>query len=132
MASNPNTITRRVIGLLVGVFGLATVFSGGSVALRLGMAPELAGDVIPFVVWFNFAAGFAYLAAAWGIWTERNWARWIAVTIAVATFLVAVGFGIVVTSGQEFEMRTIGALGFRFLVWAGIAVWLIRSTRRTA
>jgi len=100
------------------------------VALRLGAAHDLAGDVVPFVVWFNFAAGFAYLAAAVGIRKGRAWALVLAVLIAAATALVATGFIVAVMAGHAFEMRTVAALGFRFVVWAGIASWLIRAGRR--
>jgi hypothetical protein len=87
----------------------------------------MAGAVLPFVVWFNFAAGFAYLVAAVLIWTGRDAARMLAVGIAVATALVAAGFALAVVAGQPFEMRTVGALGLRVLVWAGIAIWLTRN-----
>jgi hypothetical protein len=119
--------THRVAGFLTGIFGVATIFAGGSVAFRLGGADDLAGNVVPFVVWFNFIAGFAYIAAALGIWGNRNWARYLAAMIAAATVLVAIGFTFSVAAGHAFEMRTVGALGFRFLVWAGIASWLFRT-----
>jgi hypothetical protein len=39
-------------------------------ALRLA-----AGVAILFVVWFNFVAGFAYVAAGIGLWRHRPWTR---------------------------------------------------------
>lgn len=127
MQSSSPRVARRAIALLAGVFGIATVLAGGSVALRLGSASEMAGAVVPFVVWFNFAAGFAYLVAAVLISTGRAAARLLAIGIAVATALVAAGFSLAVVTGQPFEMRTFGALGLRVLVWAGIAIWLTRN-----
>jgi len=129
MARFPQSATRRILGLVAGFFGAATVLAGGAVILRIGASRELAGEIVPFVVWFNFAAGFAYLAAAAGIWADRSWARPLAIAIAAATALVAIGFAIAVMAGQPFEARTIGALAFRFVLWAGIAGWLNRRAR---
>ncbi len=127
MHASSTSFTHRAVGFFTGVFGVMTIFSGGSVALRLGSALELAGDVIPFVVWFNFAAGFVYVATAIGIWSARSWAGTLATLIAVATALVAIGLAFAVVNGQAYEMRTIGALGFRFVLWAGVAIWLWRG-----
>tara|TARA_R110002110_G_scaffold239506_1_gene455438 strand:- start:59 stop:493 length:435 start_codon:yes stop_codon:yes gene_type:complete len=33
-----------------------------------------AGHYGPFVVWFNFLAGFAYVVAGFGLWFRRRWA----------------------------------------------------------
>ena len=46
-------------GIAAIVFGLATVVTGGAALFtRLDM-----GHVVAFVLWFNFLAGFAYVAA---------------------------------------------------------------------
>src|SRR3972149_6112930 len=55
------------------VFGAATIRSGGSVLFGDG-APA-AGNVVGFVLWFNFLAGFAYVVAAGGAFEARTaWA----------------------------------------------------------
>lgn len=52
---------RGAAAFAVG-FGLLTIKSGGSVLLG-GETARSAGNYVPFVVWFNFIAAFAYVAA---------------------------------------------------------------------
>jgi len=107
------------------VFGLATIVSGGQVLFGGEAAREAAGHYLPFVVWFNFLAGFAYVAAAVGLATGQAWAAHLALVIAVATGLVFFYFGLFVLTGAPFEMRTVGAMTLRTSLWAGIA-WFAR------
>lgn len=111
------------------VFGIMTVFSGGSVLFGPSEAQAWAGDYIGFVVWFNFLAGGAYIVAAIGLWMGKFWAARLAALIAVATGVVILGFGFVVMRGAAFEMRTVGALGFRFLFWTAIALMACRRAK---
>lgn len=102
------------------VFGLLSLKSGGGVLFF--EEPRLAaGDYVPFVVWFNFLAGFAYIAAAVGLWRWERWAARTAAAVAVLTVLVFVAFGLHVLSGGAFEMRTVGAMTLRLGVWTAIA-----------
>lgn len=48
-----------VVTVIAIVFGLLTIKSGGSVLFVDGTAREDAGNYVPFVLWFNFLAGFA-------------------------------------------------------------------------
>lgn len=50
--------------LLAVGFGLLTLWSGGNVLFGGEDARAAAGNYVPFVVVFNFAAGFAYVLAA--------------------------------------------------------------------
>jgi len=134
MTNLDNTSGRRpkwmmAVAVVAAVFGVLTVFSGGSVLFGPTQAQKAAGAIVPFVVWFNFLAGFAYLVAAFGIWMIRDWALGLSVFIAVATAGVAMVFGYQVSQGIGFEMRTVGALAFRFVVWAAIALALFRAGR---
>lgn len=123
--SKPDTILRAV-AVLAAAFGVLTIFSGGR-ALFGGEAARLsAGAYVPFVLWFNFVAGFAYVAAAAGLWLERRWAAHLAAVIAVATLLVFAAFGIHVMTGGPYEMRTVAAMTLRTVLWLGIA-WLARG-----
>jgi Na+-driven multidrug efflux pump len=56
--------TWTLIAAIIAVFfGLLTIKEGGSVLLGNEQAVSAAGDYVPFVLWFNTAAGFAYVAA---------------------------------------------------------------------
>lgn len=118
------------IAILALVFGLVTLFSSGNVLFGSDQARELAGAYVPFVVWFNFAAGFLYVLAAIGIWLGRSWAFGLSAFIALATAATALVFGVQVLQGGAFEMRTVGALALRTGFWAAIAVALARGARR--
>ena len=122
---------RRVLAVLAGLFGLLTLFSGGRVLFGPEEARIAAGNYVPLVLWFNFLAGFAYVAAAWGIWRGRRWACLLATGIAVATFAVFAIFGLMVSTGTPFEMRTVGALTLRGGFWL-VAAFLVCRSRRPA
>jgi len=81
------------------------------------------GNYLPFVLWFNFLAGFFYVLAGAGIWMQQRWAARLSVAIAGLTVLVFLAFGIHIFSGGVYEVRTVAALSLRSLVWVGIAYW---------
>lgn len=119
------------IALLAAAFGVLTLFSSGNVLFGADDARELAGAYVPFVVWFNFLAGFFYVLAGIGIWLGRSWAFGLSALIAATTAATALAFGIQVLQGSAFEMRTVGALALRTGFWAAIAFWLYRRTYRS-
>jgi len=114
--------SRPVWASIALVFGALTIFSGGRVLFGPEEARVAAGNYVPFVLWFNFLAGFAYVAAGAGLWLWRRWAAWLALGIAAATALVFAAFGVHVAMGGAFELRTVAAMALRTLLWAGIAV----------
>ena len=111
------------------VFGALTVFSGwqglfGDAATRAAL-----GHTVGFVLWFNFLAGFAYVAAGLGLWRGERWGLILATALALGTALVAAAVGLHVLGGGAFEMRTVGALALRFGFWAVVAAVGWRSAR---
>lgn len=120
----------KPIAVLAVVFGGMTILSGGSVLFGADETRELAGNYVAFVVWFNFLAGFFYVAAGIGIWLNRPWATGLAWGIAGATALAALIFAILVTRGAQFEMRTVGALALRFSLWTAIVMALSLKERK--
>ncbi|MBL4767056.1 MAG: hypothetical protein JKY94_04990 [Rhodobacteraceae bacterium] len=131
LASQPDTSIRWVkpAAIFALIFGAMTIFSGGTVLFGTAEAQAMAGNYFRFVVWFNFLAGGLYVLAAIGLWRQEIWTVRLATFIAITTAVVALGFAIMVLQGQAFEMRTVGALAFRFGFWAVIAV-LARRTQR--
>jgi len=112
----------RLVALLAIGFGVLTLKEGGAVLFVDGAARQTAGHYVPFVLWFNFLAGFAYIVAGIGLWLRRRWAARLALAIAIATALVFLGFGLHVALGGAWEHRTPIAMTLRTLVWAGIAI----------
>lgn len=129
--STSSSNRMKGIALLAMVFGLATLFSSSNVLFGADEARELAGAYVPFVVWFNFIAGFIYVFTAIGIWLGRDWAFGLSALIAAATVITALAFGIRVIQGGAFEMRTVGALALRIGFWVVIALLLFRRTGRS-
>lgn len=125
-------IWMRVVSLIAIGFGLMTIWEGGAVLFVDGAARQAAGHYVPFVLWFNFLAGFAYIVAGVGLWMRRRWAAWLAIVITVATALVFLAFGVHVALGGARERRTVVAMTLRTLVWAGIAAIAWRRSAANA
>jgi len=109
------------LAVFAGIFGLLTLKSGGEVLFVDGVGRKAAGNYVPFVVWFNFFAGFAYLLAAVGLFLWKSWVKPLAFTIAALTLVVFAAFGLHIFMDGLYENRTIGAMTLRSIVWLGIA-----------
>lgn len=109
------------ISLVAVGFGLMTLKEGGSVLIGNEAARSAAGNFVPFVLWFNFLAGFFYTIAGVGLWMKQRWAAWLALVIISLTALTFVAFGAHIFMGGAYEMRTVIAMSMRTLIWAVIA-----------
>ncbi len=118
---------RRIAAVAAVVFGVLTVVSGGT-ALR-GVIDM--GAVVPFVLWFNFLMGFAYVAFGLLLWRGHRLALPLALLILAGTVAVFAAFGWRVLSGGAYEMRTVGAMTLRTAFWIAMAVvaWRDRGKR---
>lgn len=116
-----------VAGGLALLFGILTVFAGGRALFGGPEARAAVGDAVPLVLWFNFLAGFAYVAAGIGLVLRRPWAVRLSIVILVATALVMIAFGVHVALGGAYEMRTLWAMSVRVLVWGIITGVVIRE-----
>ena len=87
------------------------------------------GAVVPFVLWFNFVAGFAYVLAGIGLWRGGRRAPMLALVIAVATVAVFAAFLWHVGAGGAWETRTMGAMILRTGVWIVIATLALRCKK---
>lgn len=105
------------------IFGTLTVYSGGAVLFVDGAAREAAGNYIPFVLWFNFLSGFAYIAAGIGLFLWREIAVKLSMLIFVATALTFAAFGLHILFDGSYEWRTVGAMVLRSGVWLAIALY---------
>ncbi|GAA6199848.1 hypothetical protein [Aquicoccus sp. SU-CL01552] len=119
---------RAVAGVAV-LFGLLTMVSGGRALFGTPEMRAAVGDAVPFVLWFNFLAGFAYVAAGVGLFMVRSWAIRLSVAILVSTLLIMVAFWIHVAFGGAYEIRTAGALGLRTAIWGIIVAVALRGSK---
>jgi hypothetical protein len=120
-----------IMALFAILFGLLTIVSGGRTLFN-AQARQLAGNYVGFVLWFNFLAGFAYVIAGIGLWTLQRWSVWLTYAIAAATLIVFAAFGIQIWSGSSFEVRTVGAMGLRAIVWLTTSAVVYKNLSPTA
>ena len=110
-----------IVALVAIIFGIVTIVVGGKTLFGGADERAAAGNIVPFVLWFNFVAGFAYVIAGVGLLWWKRWAAQLSAAIAVATIAVFVAFGIHIVLGDPFEARTVGAMIIRSAVWIAIA-----------
>lgn len=121
MPARPLSLAAAAI--LAVAFGLLTIASGG----RALFGGADMGAVVPFVLWFNFCAGFAYVLAGIGLWRRAGWAPLLSLVIASATVAVFAAFLWHVATGGAWEPRTMGAMTLRSITWLAIAAVALRN-----
>lgn len=125
-----NKIVRYVIAIVIIAFASATLFMSSSVIFDWFGIREKEGDYVPFIVWTNFIAGILYLFAAYGLLKARKWAVWIltGTVIFLVTALIVLAFYI--DSGGVFELKTVGAMGFRILLTIAFSVFAYYNLKK--
>ena len=113
--------------LIAIIFGIVTIVVGGKTLFGASVERAAAGNIVPFVLWFNFIAGFAYVIAGFGLLVWKRWAAHLSAAIALATIAVFIAFWIHIILGGAFEERTVGAMIFRSVVWIAIAIAACRA-----
>ena len=111
---------HRLTATIAIIFGALTLKSGGSVLFIDGAARAAAGNYVPFILWFNFIAGFFYLVTGIGLWQHRRWALKLAVVLAASTLAVFAALGVHIFNQGAYEMRTVFAMTLRSAVWITI------------
>lgn len=101
--------------------------SGGRALFGGPEARAAVGDAVPFVLWFNFLAGFAYVAAAIGLILRKSWAVGLSIAILAATIIVMIALGGHILFGGAYEMRTVWAMSLRAGIWAVIVGLALRN-----
>jgi hypothetical protein len=122
--------TFRLMGAIAILFGLLTIKSGGQVLFGDEIYREAAGNYVPFVLWFNFVAGFFYIVAGIGVLLRKPWSVWLSLLIAASTLLVFAALGLHVFADGAYETRTVAAMTLRSTVWTVIFVIAYRKLIR--
>lgn len=110
---------RWALGLSAVVFGVMTLLSGGNVLFGGAEAHADAGDVVSFVLLFNFSAGFLYVTAGIAALLRSRWALRLARLLAATNLLIFGALGVHIAGGGAFETRTVVAMTLRSLFWIG-------------
>ena len=120
------------LAIVAIAFGVLTVFSGGR-ALFGGMEARAGlGNIVPFVLWFNFLAGFVYVLAGATLLLAKPRAAPLALFLAVSTIRVFLAFAVHIAAGGAFEARTAGAMSLRSLFWIAVAFVALRAKKAPA
>lgn len=119
----------QILGGVAILFGIATLISGGRAIVALHGIPDPTAKTVPFVLYFNFAAGIAYMVAGAGLILQRKWAPALAVAIALATTIVFLGLGAWILTGNAYEVRTVLAMVLRTVFWLGAGVAAVTRSR---
>lgn len=112
-----NSIIIFVIGLMAIGFGVITIMSGGFALFGGEAGEEFAGNYVALVLWFNFISGFFYIISGLGVVLKKNWGVITAKILAQSTVVVFLVFLVMVLSGVEYEIRTMGAMTVRSVFW---------------
>lgn len=130
MLASPTSRSLRPWGWAALVFGALTVFSGAKALFGPLEVQAALGQVVPWVLWFNFLAGFAYGAVGWGLaHGAPRWALLGSVLLAVLTATVTVALAVHIVFGGAFELRTVGAMALRLAFWSLVARQALRTAR---
>lgn len=126
-----NTRMRPSRGAIVAaglalIFGAATLGEGGHVLFGGPEARAEAGNIVPFVLQFNFAAGFVYVLTGALTLAGHRLALRLAWALAAATLGVSLAFGLYVLQGGLYELRTVLAMTLRSGFWLAQALLLPR------
>ena len=122
------SVLTWIVSFVAIVFGFMTLRSGGT-TLFVAETRAAAGDVVLFVLWINFALGFAYIAAGVGIFLGKTWAKNLSLAIAGITLITYAVLGVNIALGGMYKIKTVKAMAVRSLVWVGIACQTILAAK---
>ncbi len=126
--------TNRILqgfALATLVFGLVTIVSGGRALFGSTEVRAALGHTVPFVLWFNFLAGFLYVLAGSGLLWGKRWGAGLSLLLAISTLVIFAAFGVHVFGGGAYETRTLGAMTLRSLFWIVTALVALRALKST-
>lgn len=110
-----------ITGIVVALFGLATLFMSTSIFFDLFGIREKEGNYVLFVVIANFVCALLYLAGAYGFFKRKRWTTMLMVITAAVLIVTFIALGVYIFSGGIYEKKTVGAMAFRTLLTIGFA-----------
>jgi hypothetical protein len=105
-----------ILGILIAIFGLLTLYLSGSVIFDLFDMRTKQGDYVLPVIWANFIASIFYLIAAYGFFTKQKITCKVLMIALITIVFGGVGLYFHIKSGGTYMPKTIKALGFRFTI----------------
>lgn len=121
-------VIQRVLAVTGVLFGIATIFAGGSVLA--GSDPGYA-VYRPLLV-YNTAMGLAYVAAGHIAWRDLDRGKYAAAAIFLANSIVLAAIGYRYATGDGVAVESLRAMVLRTVVWLVLFVglaWLVHRRR---
>lgn len=118
---------QYLIAAFLVFFGIVTLKEGGSVLFFDSVAKAEAGNYVPFVLWFNFFAGFVYIVTGAAIAKGSFWALRLSLAIAGLSLLVLIALGVHIFGGGLYEKRTLIAMTLRTAIWVLAFYYVYRN-----
>lgn len=128
-------LVLKIAAIALALFAAVTIFMSGSVIFDLFGIRAQEGHYVQFVVNANFVCGFLYLIAAIGLFRHRKWSNPLLVTTLGILLVAFLGLMWHIEAGGLYEMKTVKALGGRFLitlVFAGISWFYLTRNKKLA
>ena len=122
-----------IVKIATGVallFGLLTIFAGGSVIMDLFGMRAKEGEYVLFVVWASFLSGILYVFASYGFFKNKMWTKTIlqfSIYILIAAFVVLIVW---ILQKEPYEPAIIVKLLFRIALSVGLYWAARRMTSR--
>ena len=119
----------KIATLAALIFGLLTIFAGGSVILDLFGMRAREGNYVSYVVWASFITGILYIFAAYGFFKSKTWTKTI---LKYAIYILVAGFAALIVwilKKEPYETAIIFKLSFRVLLSVGL-YWVARNQLR--
>ena len=113
-----NKTLRYIVGIVLGAFGLLTIFLSSSVILDLFGIREQEGNYVLFIVWTNFIASLLYLISTYGFFSKKKFTTKLLGFSTVLLFIAFIGLNYHINSGGIYELKTFKAMIFRTSITA--------------
>ncbi|MBN9351561.1 MAG: hypothetical protein J0H55_12850 [Chitinophagaceae bacterium] len=110
------SIYIKIAGAISLLFGLTTIFEGGSVILDLFGLRADHPHYVSFVLWANFLCGFLYVIAGFGFFMKRKFTSPVLLLALIILILTFIGFVIWISSGRPYDTQTLVAMSARTVV----------------
>lgn len=128
-----DAIVSKVLGVIITVFALLTLFMSTSVIFDLFGIRAKEGNYVLFVVLANFICGFFYLLAAYGFFTQKRWTTLVLIITLVVLVITFLGLLFHIKSGGIYEPKTINAMLFRISMttaFAALSWYYVRKIKK--
>lgn len=120
------SLILKISAVIITLFALITLFMSTSVIFDLFGIREKEGNYVLFVVISNFIAGFLYLFAAYGLFTEKKSTSKLLLVTTTILIISFVSLLIHANTGGIYEQKTINAMLSRIAITCAFTIisWL--------